>query len=198
MRECSSLPWKKPSSNGRSLNFATATIHGRIAVTRSVGQRCWPSAEPITKMEKLNPNFREFIALIEEAKVEYLLVGGYAVGLHGFPRYTGGMDFFVAIHPANAARLVEVFKQFGFESMGVTAEDFLTPDYVIEIGREPQKIQVLTGIDGVRFAECYHRRLSMEIDGMSVSVIGKADLMADKLASGRAKDQIDVRELDRS
>ena len=102
-------------------------------------------------MDKLNQDFLEFIELLEEEKVEYLVIGGYAVGLHGFPRYTGDIDFFVAISEDNAERILRVFEKFGFGEIGITQADFLKVDHVVEIGREPRKIQVLTGIDGVHF-----------------------------------------------
>lgn len=94
--------------------------------------------------DRLNKDFLEFIALLEEKGVEYLIVGGYAVGLHGFPRYTGDIDFFVAVTEPNARRLIAVFEAFGFGDIGLQAEDFLQPDFVVGIGREPRKIQVLT------------------------------------------------------
>ena len=146
-------------------------------------------------MDKLNQDFLEFIELLEEEKVEYLVIGGYAVGLHGFPRYTGDIDFFVAISEDNAERILRVFEKFGFGEIGITQADFLKVDHVVEIGREPRKIQVLTGIDGVHFKECAERKVDMVIGGVSVKFIGKDDLIRNKAASGRPKDRIDVEEL---
>lgn len=148
-------------------------------------------------MERLNQDFLEFIGLLAEENVEYLIVGGYAVGVHGFPRYTGDIDFFVAVHPANAARLVRVFQRFGFAELGLAEADFLEKDFVIEIGREPRKIQVLTGIDGVRFEECYRNRLEVDHQGAVLPFIGKEELIRNKAASNRPKDQIDLGELER-
>jgi len=146
-------------------------------------------------MVNLNQDFREFIGLLESEAVSYLIVGGYAVGLHGFPRYTGDIDFFVAIETENAGKLVRVFEQFGFGDIGLTEDDFLTEDFVIEIGREPRKIQVLTGIDGVSFAECYQHRVEIEDDGLKMKFIGKDDLLRNKAASARPKDLIDLQTL---
>lgn len=146
-------------------------------------------------MVNLNQDFREFIGLLESEAVSYLIVGGYAVGLHGFPRYTGDIDFFVAIETENAGKLVRVFEQFGFGDIGLTEDDFLTEDFVIEIGREPRKIQVLTGIDGVSFAECYQHRVEIEDDGLKMKFIGKDDLLKNKAASARPKDLIDLQTL---
>ena len=146
-------------------------------------------------MDRLNQDFLEFIGLLERERVEYLIVGGYAVGVHGFPRYTGDIDFFVAVHPANAARLVQVFKRFGFGELGLKEADFLEEDFVIEIGREPRKIQVLTGIDGVSFDECFRNRLTVSHQGLLLPFIGKEELIRNKTASGRPKDRIDLGEL---
>lgn len=146
-------------------------------------------------MEALNEDFREFIGLLENEGVDYLVVGGYAVAVHGFPRYTGDIDFFVAIGEQNAERLLRVFDRFGFGDIGLSQQDFLTEAFVIEIGREPRKIQVLTGIDGVSFKECYAKKVELEIDGLTLKVIGMDELLKNKAASGRAKDRIDLEEL---
>lgn len=146
-------------------------------------------------MEKLNKDFLEFIGLLESEGVDYLIVGGYAVAIHGFPRYTGDIDFFVAIGEGNATKLLTVFDKFGFGDIGLTREDFLEESFVVEIGREPRKIQVLTGIDGVKFADCHDRRIEVEADGLRMKFIGKDDLIRNKAASGRPKDRIDVEEL---
>jgi hypothetical protein len=159
----------------------------------------WPSfAKPTKKMDKLNQDFREFIELLGSEDVQYLIVGGYAVALHGFPRYTGDIDFFVAINPANAEKLLRVFSRFGFGEIGLTSQDFLEENFIVEIGREPRKIQVLTGIDGISFAESYSRRVELEDDGLKLPFIGKSDLIRNKIASGRPKDLIDVGELEKT
>jgi hypothetical protein len=135
--------------------------------------------------------------LLEKHRVEYLVVGGYAVGLHGFPRYTGDLDIFVAVSRDNAEKLLAVFAGFGFSSLGLQAEDFLDPDMVVEIGREPMKIQVLTGIDGVTFDRCRQDCVFVEMGGLRTPFIGFDSLMANKAASPRAKDRIDLDELRR-
>lgn len=91
-----------------------------------------------------NRHFREFLSLLAKHGVKHLIVGGYAVGYHGFPRYTGDLDVFVAISPENARRLLQVFADFGFPDLGLEENDFLEAETVIEIGREPMKIQILT------------------------------------------------------
>lgn len=146
-------------------------------------------------MDQLNRDFLEFIGLLDEEGVDYLIVGGYAVGIHGFPRYTGDIDFFVAVSPENADRLIRVFGRFGFGDIGLTPSDFLEENFVVEIGREPRKIQVLTGIDGVRFDECRRNRIEVQYQERMLKVIGKEDLIRNKAASGRPKDLIDLAEL---
>ena len=143
----------------------------------------------------LNRHFQEFLGLLEKHKVEYVVVGGYAVGVHGFPRYTGDIDVFVAISRENAARLLNVFAEFGFGSLNIKTEDFLEPDTVVEIGREPMKIQVLTGIDGISFDRCRSDRILVNVSGMQVPFIGFDSLLANKAASPRSKDRIDLEEL---
>lgn len=140
---------------------------------------------------------KEFVVVLDAHEVDFLIVGGYAVAVHGFPRYTGNLDIFVAVNPRNAEKLVAVFSAFGFGDMGLTPHDFLATDTVVEIGREPLKIQVLTGIDGVEWAACQQRRKMIAIDGFDCPFIGFEDLLANKAASPRAKDKIDLAELRR-
>ena len=146
-------------------------------------------------MEKLNQDFREFIALLEKHAVEYLIVGGYAVAFHGFPRYTGDIVFFVAVSESNATGLLAVLEDFGFGNIGIEKADFQQPDFVVEIGREPRKIQVLTGIDGVTFEECRQHGITETYGGMSLNFIGIDELLRNKQAAARAKDLIDVHAL---
>lgn len=145
----------------------------------------------------LNKHFQDFLGLLEKHKVEYVIVGGYAVGVHGFPRYTGYIDVFVGISGQNAGRLVDVFNEFGFAFLSLKAGDFLEPDTVVEVGREPMKIQVLTGIDGVTFDRCRSDRMMVNISGLQVPFIGFESLLANKAASPRSKDRIDLEELTR-
>ena len=146
-------------------------------------------------MENLNPDFLDFITLLDQRSVEYLIVGGYAVGFHGFPRYTGDIDFFVSINEENAEKLVRVLDDFGFGGIGIEREDFLKPFFVVEIGREPRKIQILTGIDGVSFQECLKGAVECEYLERKLRFIGLDALVRNKRASGRPKDLIDVQEL---
>jgi len=145
----------------------------------------------------LNKHFRDFIALLAKHGVEYLVVGGYAVGFHGFPRYTGDIDIFVAISERNAEGLIAVFSEFGFSDIGLKKSDFLDQGMIVEIGREPMKIQVLTGIDGVTFDACYRRRIIFDDGQAAIPFISLGDLIANKNAAPRPKDKIDLDELRR-
>lgn len=146
----------------------------------------------------LNPHFQEFIRLLEKNKVEFLIIGGYAVGFHGFPRYTGDLDVFIAISEINSRSILKVFDEFGFGDLGLTSDDFLEEEIVVEIGREPLKIQILTGIDGVTFKECYKEKEFLPLDEkLKVPFIGFKALLKNKRASPRAKDKIDFEELKR-
>ena len=145
----------------------------------------------------LNKHFQEFIELLEKNKVRYLIVGGYAVGLHGFPRYTGDIDFFIAISEENAKQVLKTLRDFGFGDLGLMEKDFLEEEVVVEIGREPLKIQLLTGIDGVTFVECWEDRKEVALSDINVPFIGVDSLLKNKAASPRAKDRIDFEELKR-
>ncbi len=142
-------------------------------------------------------DFREFLSLLAAQRVKFLVVGGYAVGLHGYPRFTGDLDVFVDISPANAARLVQVFRSFGFDVPDLTEAPFLEPNRIVEIGHEPTKIQVMTSISGVTFEEAWSSRTEMELSDLQVPFIGYAELIRNKLASGRAKDAVDAETLER-
>ena len=148
-------------------------------------------------METLNRNFHEFLRLLIEKDVKFLVVGGYAVGIHGFPRYTGDLDVFIALSESNSEKVEEVFIEFGFGRLEISASDFLEDDIVVEIGREPNKIQVLTGIDGVDFDAAFRNRIEVELGDIGVPFIGFDDLIKNKEASGRSKDLIDLLELRR-
>jgi hypothetical protein len=123
------------------------------------------------------------------------LIGGYAVGFHGHVRATADMDVWVERSPENAARVVRALREFGFASANPSPEFFVQKRKVARMGVPPMRIEVLTSISGVEFAECYSRKCSAVIDGVDVQVIGLEDLRANKKASGRTKDLADFEEL---
>jgi len=143
----------------------------------------------------LNLNFKEFIASLNDNGVRYLVVGGYAVALHGHPRYTKNLDIWIEVSLVNAASLVKALKKLGFESLGLKEDDFLVPDQVIQIGYPPSRIDLIGTLSGIVFEDCYLVRLHVEIDGVEVDFIDLENLKKNKLASGRYQDLADLEEL---
>jgi hypothetical protein len=145
----------------------------------------------------LSEDFREFLTCLNEAGVEYLVVGGHAVAYYGYVRPTRDMDVWVAVSPQNAGRLVQAVKAFfsGAELAGLSPEWFLDAENVTRFGAVPNLIEILPKISGTEFAGAFTRRVSAEIDGQVVNLICLADLIANKKASGRLKDLADVEQL---
>lgn len=145
--------------------------------------------------QALPDDFKEFLKLLNEAKVAYLLIGGYAVGYHGYPRATADMDIFVAISPDNAEKLLDVFSSFGMVDPKLSASLFQEKGKIIRMGVPPMRIEILTEIDGVTFDECFADRLTVEIDGQPVNLISSGHLRRNKKASARHKDLDDLEHL---
>ncbi len=143
----------------------------------------------------LPPDFKEFLRLLNTHGVEYLLIGGYAVGYHGYPRATNDMDIWIAIHPNNAERMVTVLRAFGFETPDLSIDLFLQDHTIVRMGLPPMRIEVLTTISGVQFAACYAERVSTMLDGVDVNLISLPYLKINKQASGRYKDLDDLEHL---
>ena len=133
--------------------------------------------------------------MLNEADVQYLLVGGYAIGFHSYPRATADIDIWVAISPDNAEKLVEVFYRFWVTDPSVSPTLFLEQGIIIRMGVPPIRIEVLTEIDGVDFDECHAARVTAEIDGQPVQLISRNHLLRNKRAAGRHKDLDDLENL---
>ncbi len=146
-------------------------------------------------MTPLLPDLREFLKLLNDHHVEYLLVDGYAVSYHGCVRSTADLDIWIAMNPENARRMVELLRAFGFGETGLSTDLFLSPHQITRMGREPVRIEILTTVSGVDFAEAYAHRIVDVIDGIPVSVISRQHLEANKRAAGRAKDLADLENL---
>ena len=149
-------------------------------------------------MRPLSNDLREFIHLLNTNNVEYVLVGAWALAFHGRPRYTGDLDIFVARDDENADKLMAVIEAFGFAHAGINREDFLQVDHVIQLGREPNRIDILTGISGVTFDEAWNNREQGKIADVTVSVISRDLLIKNKRAANRDKDQGDIKLLERT
>jgi hypothetical protein len=133
--------------------------------------------------------------LLNVHKVEYLLIGGYAVNYYGYPRATADLDVWLAMQPANAERMVAALKEFGFDLPDLSPELFLRPAQIIRLGVPPVRIEIATTISGVDFAECQARRVEDTLDGVPVHVIGLDDLKRNKQAAGRHQDLADLEHL---
>ena len=142
-----------------------------------------------------NPDFREFITLLNKNEAKYMIVGGYAVGIHGHPRYTGDLDIWLLPSQENARKIVKVIEAFGFGSLGISKKDLSTEGLVIQLGYPPLRIDLLTSIDGVNFEECYPNRITTEIEGLPINFISYDDLIKNKKASGRHQDLGDIENL---
>jgi len=149
-------------------------------------------------MALLSNDLRAFIHLLNTKSVKYVIVGAWALAFHGRPRYTGDIDFFVARDPDNADRLMEVIEDFGFGQTGIERDDFLHIDHVIQLGREPNRIDILTGISGVTFDEAWQSREEGNISDVPVFVISRDLLIKNKRAANRDKDQGDVKLLEKT
>lgn len=144
---------------------------------------------------RLPKDFKEFLLLLSENEVEYLLVGGYAVSYHGYPRATVDLDIWVNRDPANAAKIVKALKDFGFDLEELTATLFLETDRIIRMGEPPMRIEIITSASGVSFSKCYQNRIVDVVDGIKINFINLDELKANKKAAGRHKDLDDLENL---
>jgi hypothetical protein len=144
----------------------------------------------------LNKDFREFIESLNSNKVQYLIVGGYAVGLHGHPRYTKDLDIWLLISGENADYIIKALDQFGMGGIGLKREDFLKEDEFIQIGYPPNRIDLVLSCDGVDFITCYQSRLVIDIEGLPISFIDLENLRKNKKATGRLQDLADLENLE--
>ena len=124
------------------------------------------------------------------------MVGGYAVALHGYPRYTKDMDVWVEMSAENASRIVKALNQFGFGSLDLKESDFIIPDQIIQLGYPPRRIDILTTLPGVEFSECYPSHTTVDMEGVSVNFIGLENLKKNKKATGRHQDLADLENLE--
>lgn len=140
-------------------------------------------------------DFSEFLKSLNDHRVDYLLVGGYAVSFHGYPRATEDIDVWVSRRKENATKVVAAIREFGFNTGNLREELFEEDHRIVRMGYPPLRIELTTHIDGVAFDECWSRRITAEFDGLQVPVICLADLKRNKRASGRHKDLDDLEKL---
>ena len=146
---------------------------------------------------RIDKDFKEFIELLNEHKVQYLVIGGYAVNFHGYPRYTKDIDFWLWMTKPNIKKLIEAIKEFGFGELNLEIEDFMTTDNIIQLGYEPYRIDLLVDVEGIDFEECYERRIKAELDGTEVKFLSLQDLIRAKRAAGRLQDLADAEQLEK-
>ena len=140
----------------------------------------------------LNPDYRDILFAFSEAGVRYLLVGAYAMAAHGQVRATGDIDLWVENSRENAAKVMEALENFGAPLHEIEQEDFEKADIVFQVGVAPRRIDILTSIDAVEFSEAWDGREEVRVSGLDVPVIGRPELIRNKLATGRMKDLADA------
>ncbi len=144
----------------------------------------------------IDRDFKEFIQLLNKNRVKYLIVGGYAVALHGHPRYTKDLDIWIYIEKNNAEKLINALHEFGFASLDIKSSDFLVNENVIQLGSPPNRIDLLTSVDGVEFNSCYESKIQVKIEDIIVDFINLEDLKRNKKATGRYQDLADLENLE--
>lgn len=140
-------------------------------------------------------DFIDFIELLNQHKVAYMVIGAHALAFHGRPRHTGDLDIWIDPSTENASKMVSVLKDFGFSSLGLTEADFLKINYVTQLGYPPLRIDILNAISGVEFAEAYTNKVEGEVDGLQINFININEFIQNKEATGRLKDWGDIASL---
>ncbi len=144
----------------------------------------------------ISKDFKEFLELLNKNKVKYLVVGGYALAFHGYPRYTKDIDLWILMEKSNAESILKTLNEFGFSGPGITVEDLNTPETVIQLGYPPNRIDLMTAVSGLTFDECYNKKIEVDIEGISVCFIDLESLKKNKKASGRHQDLADLENLE--
>ncbi len=144
---------------------------------------------------RVEKDFEEFIELLAEKKVKYVIVGAFAVAFHSKARNTGDIDFFVGPEAKNVRALLRVLGNFGFESLGITEEDLVQPDVILQLGFEPNRIDIMTSISGVAFSQAFKNKIVGKFGKRQAYFISRNDLITNKISAGRLKDRADVEQL---
>ena len=144
---------------------------------------------------EIQSDFRDLLELFNKNRVKYIIVGGYALAFHGAPRYTGYLDIFVNANKDNAHRILKALDAFGFGSVGLSIQDFIEPNKVIQLGYPPVRIDIVTSISGVSWAEAYQTRVAGKYGDITVYYIGRKQFVINKRSVGRKKDLADLEAL---
>ncbi|MDX2041215.1 MAG: nucleotidyltransferase [Acidobacteriota bacterium] len=140
----------------------------------------------------LNPDFKDMLSCLNGEQVEFMIVGAYALAAHGHVRATGDIDIWVRNSADNAPKIMRALKIFGAPTANISETDFLLPDLILQIGVAPCRIDIITGIDGVAFDDAWQNKMVVTIDGININILSKPDLLKNKTAAGREKDQGDI------
>ena len=140
----------------------------------------------------LNPDFRDMLSAFNAERVEYLVVGAYAMAQYGYVRATGDLDFWIQRTPENADRVLGALAAFGAPKGIVSRRDLLKTDIVVQVGVEPSRVDILTSVNGLEFEEAYEDRTETEVGGVRVPFVSLTHLIQNKRATGRERDRADV------
>jgi hypothetical protein len=143
----------------------------------------------------LEKDFRDFIDLCNRFSIRYLVVGGFAVSIHGYPRGTKDLDICIEASDENASKMISVLDEFGMGALGLTKEDFLRRGFFTQLGYEPVRIDIMNDIDGVNFEEAWQNRRTVEYEGQPIHFIGYHELLRMKALAGRPQDIADIAKL---
>ena len=141
---------------------------------------------------EIQQDFKELLELFNKHNVEYVIVGAYALAFHGCPRYTGDLDILIKSDPDNAGKIIEAITEFGFESLELAAEDFSSPEKVVQLGVPPVRIDILTSLTGVTWEQVSTHRTRGQYGETATCFIGKDELIINKRTLGRHKDLADI------
>jgi hypothetical protein len=144
---------------------------------------------------EVQSDFKELLSLFNGLRVEFIIVGGYALAFHGAPRFTADIDILVRPEPENARRIVQALERFGFKSAGLTAEDFVNPDRVVQLGVPPVRVDIMTSLSGVTSEEAFSGKVEGRYGDIPVYFIGRKQFVANKRAIGRKRDLADLEAL---
>jgi hypothetical protein len=140
----------------------------------------------------LNQDFKDMLSCLNDEKVEYIVVGAYALAAHGYVRATGDIDIWLRNSSANAEKVIRALRKFGTPTLNLSEGDFLAPDLIVQIGVAPCRVDLISGIDGVEFKDAWEKKMNVSIDNIEFYVLSKSDLLRNKLSAARDKDQGDI------
>ena len=147
------------------------------------------------KMPEFQKDFEDFISLCNKYELEYLVIGGFAVSVHGYPRATKDLDLCINKTEANAKKILSILKDFGFGSLNFKMEDFLKEGVIVQLGYEPIRIDILNDLNGIDFNFAFENKRVVNMNGVPTNFIGYNELLINKERAGRDKDLLDVKKL---